>query len=397
MKSKLLAAPLLLALVLGVGWVAQSQPSDTMKRLPGGAWTLVARESGHALLAPKPRRHLNQKGLEKAVPTGQALVIEPGGSTSLVPTRSRGLFVGGPDSQPRVWSTQFMGRRMLFNPVGSAPGMAGVSGRAGDYVFNTDGTVWNLQPGAAPKKLVADSAPGFSRQELAAGPGFEADVDLIWAAAPVASPDGRFVAYVSNREALKARTAGQSVWMVDYETGHEQALLDQAGNSFTPLGWMGEELLFTSDQGGVSAVDPGSGQVHAMSTGMLLAVESAAGVAAVLEGDVPSRRTLVIMKGGTRTRVARRARWEYAGTADFSPDGSRLAVVLSAMDGSKQIQVVDVETGKSQLLSLPSPRREVLTDPPRWVDDETLLITTSSRRSGQERSSLLPVPVANAQ
>jgi hypothetical protein len=67
------------------------------------------------------------------------------------------------------------------------------------------------------------------------------------------------------------------------------------------------------------------------------------------------------------------------------------------MDGSKQIQIVEVATGKSQLLPLPSPRREMLSDPPRWVDDQTLLITTTFRRSGEERSSLLPVPVSNAQ
>jgi hypothetical protein len=397
MKFKLLAAPLVLALILGVGWVAQSQPFDTMTRLPAGAWTLVARESGHALLAPKPRRNQTQKRLEKAVPAGQALVIGPGGSSSLVPTRSRGLFAGGANSQPRVWSTQFMGRRVLFNPVGSAPGMASVSGRAGDYVFTMDGTVWRMRSGAAPEKLVADSAAGFSRQELAAGPGFEANVDLIWAAAPATSPNGRFVAYVSNREAIKAGSAGQSVWMVDYESGHEEALLDQTGENVTPLGWMGEELLFTGDQGGISAVDPVSGEVHEMSAGTLLAVDSAAGAAAVLEGNVPSNRRLVIMKdGGATTRVARRGRLEYAGSADFSPDGSRLAVVLSAMDGSKQIQIVEVATGKSQILPLPHPRREALTDPPRWVDDQTLLITTSSRRSGEERSSLLPVPVSNA-
>ncbi|HEY9422474.1 MAG TPA: hypothetical protein VIW92_13740 [Thermoanaerobaculia bacterium] len=368
-----------------------------MKRLPAGAWTLVARESGHALLAPKPLRNQNQKGVAKAVPTGQALVIGPGGSASLIPTRSRGLFAGGANSQPRVWSTQFMGRRVLFNPAGSAPGMAGVSGRAGDYVFSADGTVWRMRSGAAPEKLVADSAPGFSRQELAANPGFEADVDLIWAAAPVISPDGRFAAYVSNREAIKAGSAGQSVWMVDYESGHEQALLDQSGENFTPLGWIGGELLFTSDRGGISAVDPVSGQVHEMSTGTLLAVDSAAGAAAVLEGNVPSNRRLVIVKDGTTTRVTRRGRLEYAGNAEFSPDGSRLAIVLSAMDGSKQVQVVEVATGKSQFLPLPSSRREVLSDPPRWVDDQTLLITTSSRRSGEERSSLLPVPASNAQ
>jgi WD40-like Beta Propeller Repeat len=397
MKFKLLAAPLVLALILGVGWIAQSQPSDTMKRLPAGAWTLVARESGHALLAPKPRRNLNQKGLEeKAVTAGQALVIGPGGSTSLISTRSRGLFVGGPDSQPRVWSTQFMGRRVLFNPVGSAPGMAGMPERAGDYLFSAESTVWRMRPGAAPEKLVADSAAGFSRQDLAAGPGFEADVDLTWAAAPVASPDGRFVAYVSNREAIKTQSSGQSVWMVDYESGHEEALLDRSGESFTPLGWMREELLFTGDQGGISAVDPVSGQVHEMSAGTFLAVEPSAGVAAVLEGDEPSRRTLVITKGGTRTRVARQGRLEYAGTADFSPDGSRLAVVLSARNGSKQIQIVDVSTGESQLLPLPNLRREGLTDPPRWVDDQTLLVTTSLRRTGEERSSLLSVPASNA-
>jgi hypothetical protein len=65
MKSKLLAAPLLLALILGVGWVAQSQPADTMKRLPQGAWTIVVRESGHALLAPKPGAIRIRKGSRK--------------------------------------------------------------------------------------------------------------------------------------------------------------------------------------------------------------------------------------------------------------------------------------------------------------------------------------------
>lgn len=391
MKLKLFAASLIL--VLSVGWAAQSQ-SGRMKRLPGNGWTLVARDSGQALLVPKPRNQ-GPKGSRKAGAPVQALLIAPGTDPSLIPARSRGLFASGLDSQPRVWSTQLGGRKVLFNPVGDGPAMGGVPGRSGDYVFSANGTVWVSQPGGAPRKLAADSVTGFSREELAAGPGLE-EGGLIWAANPMVSPDGRFVTYVTNREAFREQSAGQSVWMVDYESGHEQELLASSEESFTPLGWMGEELLFTGDQGGVSALHPESLQVHSMGMGTLLALDSSAGVAAMLEGNLPSNRRLVLMKQGTRLPVARRTRWEYAGSADFSPDGSRLAVVLSAADGSKQVQVVDVSTGQFQLLPLPSPRREILVDPPRWVDDQTLLVTTSLR-SGEERSSLLPVPVSNAQ
>lgn len=392
MKLKLSAA--FLILILSVGWAAQSQ-SGRMKRLPGHGWTLAARESGQALLVPKPRMNQGSKGSRKAGEPVQALLIAPGADPALIPARSRGLFASGANSQPRVWSTQFAGRKILFNPIGDGPAMGGVPGRSGDYVFSANGTVWLMPSGGAPKKLATDSVDGFSREELAAGPGFE-EGGLIWAANPMVSPDGRFVAYVTNREAFRDRSPGQSVWMVDYESGHEEALLATAGESFTPLGWMGEELLFTGDGGGVSALHPASLQVHQMGMGTLLALDSAAGVAAMLEGNLPSHRRLVLMKEGTRIPVARQARWEYAGSADFSPDGSRLAVVLSAADGSRQVQIVDVSTGRSQLLSLPIPRRETLADLPRWVDDQTLLVTTSLR-NGEEHSSLLPVPVSNAQ
>jgi hypothetical protein len=226
--------------------------------------------------------------------------------------------------------------------------------------------------------------------------GSDGEGGLIWATDAVASPDGRSVVYVSNREAFQAGEAGQSVWLVDYESGDERALLATSGESFTPLGWMGKELLFTGDRGGISAVEPESGRTREVAPGTLLAAEATRGVVAFLDGRAPQNRRLVISGPAGTVRLPRQAGLEYAGSADFSPNGARLAVVLSSPRGGKQLQVVEVASGRFQLLPLPDSRQASLSDPPRWVDDQTVLITTGLRGSGEERSSLLSVPASNA-
>lgn len=398
MQLKYVATPVLLVfLALDIGGSEPLQPPVKTRDLPAGGWLLMARESGHALLAPKSRR--NAKAGEKGAGlSAQVLVIAPGAAPALVPARVRGLFVPGPNSRPQVWSTQFAGRQILFNPAGNGPALQSVAGKPGDYVFAADGTVWSLRTGGAPRKLAADSMPGFSRKALAlkaAGSESEGEGGLIWAAGPLASPDGRSVVYVTNREAIQARTGGQSVWLVD-ETGRERALLAGSGAGFSPLAWLGKELLFTGDDGGLSAIDPASGRVRRVSGGTLLAVDPARGIVASLEGDLPGDRKLLITRPKGRSRVARPAGLEYAGSADFSPNGLRLAVVLSDAKGRKQIQIIDVYSGNAEVVPLPATRQAALVDPPRWVDDQTLLITTGLRGTGEERSSLLSVPVSAA-
>lgn len=395
MKPKLFAMSLFLLLALAVVWSAQSQPTADLERLPPGGWTLVERESGQALLAPKVRFNPKVAG-KAAAPSAHALLIAPDASPSIIPARTRGLFVPGRNSRPQVWSTQFMGRKVLFSPVGNGPALRGVPGRPGDYVFSADGTIWGIQSGRAPQRLAADSVDEFSRESLLkAGTAAEREGGgLIWAADPLASFEGSLVAYVTNRESFPAGPAGQSVWLVESATGHERALLFRSGESFTPLAWLGDELLFTGNAGGISAIDPATGEVRQVGSGTLLAADSHSEAIATLEGNLARNRRLVITRPDGKSKVARFAGYEYAGNADFSPDGTRLAVVLSAMDGRKQVQIIDVSTGQSELLPLPDTRRAALTDPPRWVDDHTLLITTGLRRSGEERSSLLSVPAS---
>src|SRR4051794_24590476 len=122
MQLKAFTVPLLLILALGIGWSAQSPSTQRLRTLPAGGWTLVARESGRALLAPKPRLHPKLDG-KSAEPPAQVLVIAPGVSPTLAPARARGLFAPGRDSRPQMWSTQFAGRKILFNPTGNGPAL----------------------------------------------------------------------------------------------------------------------------------------------------------------------------------------------------------------------------------------------------------------------------------
>lgn len=123
---------------------------------------------------------------------------------------------------------------ILFLLVVLLAACGGSGGRPADShgreIVEADGTLSIHVPGAAPRRLVGDTAGGFVRSELAAKQR-EGLVILYWAAAPVPSPDGRRVAYVTNREAVRAGTAGQSIWIVNHAHRRRAA----AGQRFRPL------------------------------------------------------------------------------------------------------------------------------------------------------------------
>ena len=76
-----------------------------------------------------------------------------------------------------------------------------------DGVYATDAT-------GASRRVTALRVDGFDYDSLAAKQR-EGAVILYWAAAPVPSPDGRRIAYATNREAVARDTSGQSLWLLD--------------------------------------------------------------------------------------------------------------------------------------------------------------------------------------
>ena len=375
----------------GTAWAASAARTGAgaLQDLAPGGWTIVAREGGEVLLARKPDRG---GGRGEAGPD-ETLVYGAGGQVTRGQPRAQALGVEAREgARPEVRAARLGSRDVLFNPVGRGPQMRAAG--AGEHVFESDGTVWRVAPGRPAARLAAEQAGDFRREALER-PGDEEHF-LTWASDPLPSPDGRWVSYASNREAVAAGGSGQSVWVVDTRGAAEKALLQGANASFTALGWLGGELLFTGDEGGISAVNPETGARRAVAAGTLVAVDARGTAFAHLEGSDPASFRLRIGRatGEPVDAAAPPAGFEWAAAGDFTPDGARLAVVASNANGDKQVGVVDVAGGRTQFVSIPGVgRTTTLTDPPRWLDANTLIVTVTAG-NGREQSRRLAVPAA---
>ena len=247
---------------------------------------------------------------------------------------------------------------------------------AGLTLVERDHRIWLRDRSGRLRQLTADTTGEHRFAELFARQR-EGEVILYWATVPMWSPDGKLVAYVTNRESVRAGTRGQAVWVVDPATGAERPVLSTPGKSYRHVGWLGGELLFFGDAApGVWAVDPGSGVQRPVSDGYVSATTRDGSAVAITRGD-----SVVVLSRGVATDLpAPPPGYRYASDAEFSPNGQRLAIALSDGRGGSQVRVFETSSRRSAMLAYPDSLSP--THRPTWRDDDHLQLIVQVWRPG---------------
>lgn len=223
---------------------------------------------------------------------------------------------------------------------------------------------------------------------------------LTWAQEPRWSPDGRFVAFLTNRDTL-GEHFGTSIWVHELASGQEFAVLrGEAGRPVVSRGWTPENQVIAEDY------LPVPGRAPRVSL-----------VALGLDG---SRRVLV--PGATYVAQSRDARtlvwWRQSGElraldlvdgrqsyiwrnesdgprlrslqVDFSADGRRLVTDLEDARHAQSLLVHDLETGESRPVAVRPGWQLAL--PAGWAADRLVLPLERPLEDGTEVRTFLLSP-----
>jgi WD40 repeat protein len=398
------AAALLIAAGASALWAVGTTARSGAQQFPQGAWEVESRAEGEALLARKPVTHRGPRSA--AGPPNTSRRSEPPERTIETVVWFRGkvvarqiadvirltIPVSGQDVQLLVRRAQFRGRHFLFNAAGDGPRLLPSPTDAGTYIFAHSDHLWRLSIGGTPQPVTSDAVRGFDRRRLREQAQQREGVYLIWAAAPIWSPDGKMVAFVTNREAIAADAmGGQSIWIVDPRTGAERPLIEGREDWFTPIGWLGTELLFAAEGRVIGAVNPATGARREVAGGVAMAISDAGNLAAIGEWSEPGNVSVSILVGGERVAVPPAPRgYSYGGFAAFSPSGLSLLLVAGANDGRRLLVIFDIAKRSAGQINLPRvPSQMVPTDPPQWLDERTLLVNVIDISTRRERAVIL--------
>ena len=384
------------------GAASTSQGAGMVSQQPGqplpGQWTVVARRDGTAVLALHPTSAAaRQRAAAPADPASLDIVIHAAGGpprtarAELISLELPGLPLD-PMRPLRVGRVAIGSHDIYFTAPGWAPVLLPSPTDPNLYLFEEANALWAFRPGEPVRRLTAERSGEFDRAQLAARQR-EGEVILYWATSPVWSPDGRTIAYVTNRQAVARAESGQAVWLLDPATGREQPLLNERGESFRPIGWLGGELLFTGPPG-VGAVDPSSGARRQLAFGLEIAI-AADGSAVALADNVPhATRIQVLSAGAARTVPAPPSGLGYAAQAVFSPSARRLLVLATAPDGRERRYFI-FERESAGLTTVRLPDGSAV-DWPSWLDDDTLLVPTIDETTRAVSSWIVEVPAPGA-
>ena len=240
-------------------------------------------------------------------------------------------------------------------------------------------------------QLTRDTVDGVSRAFLRTRTA-ESGPYLFWATQPSWSPDGSLVAYVTNRSWMLVPGSGQELWLVDVAAGRERPLLSTRGEFYSPQGWLGSELLYTSRAGGIDAINVRDGQRRTIARdGTAVTSMPNGGRLLYMTGKLDSLRAYVLSLSETIAipNPPPGQRFDYAGA--FSPSGRQLLLGTSFAADSGMTRALYVFDIASRRLTpfLQWNFRESGRHPggiPAWLDESTLLVSRSARGRDVESS-----------
>jgi hypothetical protein len=239
------------------------------------------------------------------------------------------------------------------------------------YAFEHEDAIWLFRAPDRVQKLTQDGDLVSLRTRQREG-----EVILYWSVNPVWSGDGRFIAFLSNREAVRGGSSGQSIWVIDAGTGSQRALYHRPRESAHVDAVLGEEFVFTSSTApGVFSVHPRTGKVTRLGDGYVMGGQPRGG-ALLLNND----GQLVLLNGSTAdTLPDPPAGHVWSTRAAFSPTAERIALFSTDQAGSYTLHVFAADGSAIAPYPLPAPPSYG----PAWTTESSLIFTVSTRGSLQ--------------
>ncbi len=320
-----------------------------VSRLADGEWIVLGHSDDGAIV--RLSRDLDRFGVvtDRLVPaTKETFSIRVGSNDISLARINGGQYYASLDGQPQL-------RR---SPADRAL-----------YAFEHEDAIWVFKTPGSINKLTLDADLDTLRTRQREG-----QVILYWSVDPLWSGDGKFIAFLSNREAVRAGQRGQSIWMIDAYTGVSRALYDSAGVSVHTEGALGDEFVFISDRDpGVLAVDPRTRQIRKVGDGYVLASHR--------------RGSSLVLNDNGRLEFVRDAErdwlpsppaghvWSTHGS--ISPDGERVALFSTDQAGVYMLHVLGGPAIPG--FTLPAPPSQG----PAWVSDNALIFSVQPRGQPQ--------------
>ena len=231
--------------------------------------------------------------------------------------------------------------------------------------------------------------------------GAEATGTISWNDNIIFSPDDSKIAYITNRDC--SLTGGQSVWMYDFNTGKEKALVVGSGDYYRCIGWISPNHIlcqkYTGDKLYNYVVDD-TGKI----TEIALEGEDVEILGTTCSGliaynpDYSSSNEIYIDSFDAQTGSLSRLYSKkidgtlriYKDFEGFNDDGSKFACLFVPDENETilHIFVIDINEGSETVISeLPVKENRVYISGFNWINNEKLLINISTIKDGKEEIS----------
>lgn len=342
-----------LLLASAISWGCADQPSRLqVSPLADGEWIVLDQSERGALLQ---QNHTREPGIRMLTDQLSAVVTDTfslhAGNAIL-----RLVRVGG----GAFYTASPGGPQLLPSPADPQV-----------YAFEHEDAIWLFRAPDRVQKLTQDGDLVSLRTRQREG-----EVILYWSVNPVWSGDGRFIAFLSNREAVRGGSSGQSIWVIDAGTGSQRALYHRPRESAHVDAVLGEEFVFTSSTApGVFSVHPRTGKVTRLGDGYVMGGQPRGG-ALLLNND----GQLVLLNGSTAdTLPDPPAGHVWSTRAAFSPTAERIALFSTDQAGSYTLHVFAADGSAIAPYPLPAPPSYG----PAWTTESSLIFTVSTRGSLQ--------------
>ena len=283
-----------------------------------------------------------------------------------------------------------------------------VSNSGEKYLIATTKGLWMLEDGSKSASKVPQETTynGKSYEELKEEmdktfAGTDASGTITWNDNIIFSPDDSKIAYITNRDC--SLTGGQSVWMYDFNTGKEKALVVGSGDYYSCIGWISPNHIlcqkYTGDTGDkfYNYVVDDAGKI----TEIALEGEKIDILGTTFSGliayspDEDSDKIYIDsfdLQSGLLSRLYSK---KINGTLrkgfdGFSEDESKFAYTFapSENDTIQYICVTNINEGSETVISeLPVKENRVYISGFNWINNEKLLVNISTIKDGKEEIS----------